>query len=142
MRRSATDTGSRTVGNQKTTATYTADGYGFGYTVITDDIKADFNFLTEDIPAKLDEMLNEFENASSSAAFQIVGSNSVNDLSTAKAELTTDVSNMKTSLTALRDAFWTDIDNINAELAYNFGWILIGDVHGSERTTTVETADK
>lgn len=136
MRRS--DTASRTVGNKKETANYSVDTSGFGYSIITDDIKADFNFLTNEIPAKLDEMLTEFDSASNSGAFEIIGSSSVKDLSDAKTELDTDVTNLKRSLSTLHQAFMTDIDNINKELEYNFGWIKIGNVKGSVRTTTIE----
>lgn len=134
---SASNTASNVDGNKKTTASYSVDTSGFGYSVITDDIKGDFDFLINSLPNKLDEIVNELNAAASvSDAFYFDGTSSISD---AYEEIKNDVANLKSSLANLHSAFMTDIDNINAELEYNFGWIIIGKVKGSERTETIET---
>ena len=134
------DTASRTVGNKKETANYSVDGGGFGYSLITDDIKGDFDFLISDLPTKLDEAMAEIDAAANiTDGFEFSGGASASDISKARDELQKDINALKTSLATLNSAFKTDIDNINAELKYNFGWIIIGNVKGSVRTETVET---
>ncbi len=138
---SASNTATQVDGNSKTTANYSVDTSGFGYSIITDDIRTDFDFLINSLPNKLDEVLKELDSAVSiSDGFYFEGSGQENDISKARDEIKTDIENLKTSLADLHSAFMTDIDNINAELEYNFGWIIIGEVKGSQRTETVETA--
>ncbi len=122
-------------GNVKYTANYSVDPSGFGYSIITDDIKADFKFLIEDLPKKLDDAMEEFKKIDTiDTTFEF---GDVKDLSAARDELQQDINNLKTSLSELHSAFMTDIDNINYELEYNFGWVLIGEVKGSTRSETV-----
>ncbi len=136
---SATQTASKIDGTTKTTATYSVDTSGFGYSIITDDIKADFDFLINDLPQKLDNVMTELNNAANiDDAFYFENGNNVKDLSLARDEIQKDVNNIKTELNNLYNAFMTDIDNINAELEYNFGWIIIGDVKGSQRDEVIQ----
>lgn len=135
---SATQTASKVDGTTKTTATYSVDTSGFGYSIITDDIKADFDFLINDLPQKLDNVMAELNNATNiDDAFYFENGNNVKDLALARDEIQKDVNNIKTELNNLYNAFMMDIDNINAELEYNFGWIIIGDVKGSQRDEVV-----
>ncbi len=132
-------TATRQTGNTKETANYTVDPSGFGYSVINDSIKSDFNFLVNELPQKLDEAMTEIQNATAiDTAFDFENGSSVKDISVARDELQTDVNNLKTELNNLYQAFMTDIDNINYELEYNFGWILIGKVKGRTTSETVE----
>lgn len=137
---SASGSDSRVSGNTKTTAHYSVNTSGFGYSKITDDIKGDFDFLINDIPTKLDTCITELETANGYAAFNFEGSGgSEKDLSKVLDEIKLDVSNLKNELSTLHQAFMNDIDDINAELEYNFGWIMIGSVKGTERTEIIET---
>lgn len=137
---SASNTASKSEGNSKTTAKYSVDTSGFGYSIITDDIKGDFNFLVDSLPNKLDEITKELDTATAiTDGFYFEGSATESDISKARDEIKNDIDNLKTALTELYSAFMTDIDNINAELEYNFGWIIIGEVKGSQRTETIET---
>lgn len=137
---SASNTATRTVGNKKTTASYRVDSSGFGYSTLTADFKAEFNFLINDMPNKLDEAMREIEAASNiTDAFVFSGGASATNISAARDELSTDINALKSALTELHSAFMTDIDNVNAELTYNFGWIIIGNCKGTEKTSTIET---
>ncbi len=128
-------TATRTSGNTKETANYDVDPSGFGYTIINDGIREEFEFLTNELPTKLDEVMTEINNAAAiDTAFEF---NDVKDLSVARDELQTDINNLKTELSNLYSAFMTDIDNINYELEYNFGWVIIGEVKGKTVTETV-----
>lgn len=140
---SSTKTASNLDGSTKTTATYSCDTSGFGYSIITDDIRKDFDFLISALPNKLDEVMSEINSSAKiSDAFLIENGSSFNDLSIVRDELQKDINTLKTELSTLHSAFMTDIDNINMELEYNFGWIVIGKVKGSQRTETVETNTK
>ena len=48
------------------------------------------------------------------------------------------VSYIKNELSRLHEAFMVDIDEVNAELEYNFGWPIFGHVHGTQVTEDVE----
>ncbi len=133
----ATETG--TSGNKRGTANYSVDASGMGYSIITDDIRADFNFLIEDLPNKLDEVANYINQAAGIGdAFYFEGSGTVQDISEAAEKLNNDINNLKGTLGNLHSAFMTDIDNINAELEYNYGWVVLGHAKGSVRTETIE----
>lgn len=97
------------------------------YTIISNAIKADFDFLlsSNTMGQKLDEMLNHLNNAAAiSDAFYFENGGSVSDINHVYEEIKQDVSNLKSQLDTLHAAFMTDIDNINAELEVNFGhWI-------------------
>lgn len=137
---SASNTASQTNGNSRTVANYSVDTSGFGYSIITDDIRTDFDFLINSLPNKLDEISNELDSATAiNDGFNFEGNGKETDISKARDEIKNDIENLKSSLVELHSAFMTDIDNINAELEYNFGWIIIGNVKGSQRTETVET---
>lgn len=139
----AQNTGTKTEGNKKITAKYSIYSSGCGYSIITDDIKNDFNFLINDIPNKLDSAMNEINGAADiDYAFHFENNNEVvKSLSVVQQELKNDIANLKGELERLHQAFMTDIDNINMELEYNFGWIIIGDVKGSQRTEVVESVE-
>ena len=49
-----------------------------------------------------------------------------------------DIENLKISLADLHTAFMTDIEQINAELEYNYGWLIVGHAKGSVRTENIE----
>ncbi len=136
----ASKTASNTEDKKKTTATYSCDSSGFGYSIITDDIRGDFDFLINDLPQKLDNAMAEINDAAAiTDAFYFENQSSVGDLSVARDEIQTDINNLKRELSLLHSAFMTDIDNVNMELEYNFGWIIIGEVKGSQRTEVIES---
>ena len=97
------------------------------YTIISDEIKKDFDFLlsTGTLGNKLDEMLNYLNTAAGiTNAFYFENGGSVQDINHVYEEIKNDVSQLKTDLETLHSAFMTDIDNINAELEVNFGhWV-------------------
>ena len=97
------------------------------YTIIGEDIKADFDFLlpTGEIGNKLDEMLSNLKNAADiTDAFYFENGSTASDIQHVYDEIDADVKNLKNTLNTLHSAFITDIDNINAELEVNFGhWI-------------------
>ncbi len=133
----ATQTG--VSGNKKGTAEYSVDASGMGYSIITDDIKADFDFLIQDLPNKLDEVSNYINQAAGvTDAFYFEGSGTVQDISEAADKLNTEINDLKGTLNDLHSAFMTDIDQINAELEYNYGWVVIGHPKGSVRTETID----
>lgn len=133
-------TGTNIDGDTKSTATYSCDTSGFGYSIITDDIRGDFDFLINELPQKLDNAMTEINNAADiTDAFYFENQSSVEDLSAAKEEIQQDINNLKRELGLLHTAFMTDIDNINMELEYNFGWPVIGEVKGSVRKEKIET---
>ena len=97
------------------------------YTIISNAIKADFDFLlsSNTMGQKLDEMLNHLNNAAAMTdAFYFENGTTAADINHVYEEIKTDVSELKTQLDTLHAAFMTDIDNINAELEVNFGhWV-------------------
>lgn len=110
-------------GNVKTTTKYTCESVDLSYTIIGDGIKEDFNFLTNTIQDKLDEMLSELQTAASvNDAFHFENGVAVSDINKAYEEIKSDVSVAKELLNTLHSAFMTDIDNVNAELENNFGY--------------------
>lgn len=110
-------------GNVKTTTKYTCQSADLSYTIIGDNIKDDFSFLTNTIQNKLDEMLFELQAAASiNDAFYFENGSSVSDVNKAYGEIKSDVSVAKELLNTLHSAFMTDIDNVNAELSNNFGY--------------------
>jgi hypothetical protein len=120
------------VGDKRVTASYGVDTSGMGYSIITPDIAADFNFLIQELPNKLDEVSNYINEAAGvSDAFYFEGSGTYQDISEAAQKLNTDINALKGTLAELHSAFMTDIDQINAELEYNYGWVTICDPKGS-----------
>ncbi len=110
-------------GTTKTTSKYTCESKDLQYTIIGENIKADFDFLIKDIPDRLDEVLSEISQASSiNDAFYFENGSSVSDISKAYDEIKSDIELLKSGLTTLHSAFMTDIDNVNAELENNFGY--------------------
>ena len=71
-------------------------------------------------------------------AFYAENGQSVSDMNEAKLELQKDVVAIKNELSRLHEAFMVDIDEVNAELEYNFGWPIFGHVHGTQVTEDVE----
>lgn len=131
----ATKTATKVDGTTKSTATYSVDTSGFGYTKIESDIKDDFKFLVSSLPDKLNDVVQELDCAAAiNDAFYVEGSSIETDISKARDEIKNDIEKLKSSLCELYSAFMTDIDNVNAELEYNFGWIIVGKVKGSVRT--------
>lgn len=95
---------------------------GVKYTVIGDNIKADFDFLIKDIPNMLEEARKKIKSASEiNDAFMVENGAKVNDLMNLYEEINKDIDDAKNQLNIVHSAFMTDIDNINAELEYNFG---------------------
>lgn len=133
----ATQTG--VSGNKRGTANYTVDASGVGYSIITDDIKADFDFLLQELPNKLDEVSDEINQAAGiTDAFYFENGSSYQDISEAAEKLNTEINNLKGTLGDLHSAFMTDIEQINAELEYNYGWLIVGHAKGSVRTENIE----
>jgi len=134
----ASRTETRVEGNKKKTYSYSVDTKGFGYSIIDDEsgIRDDFNFLIDEIPNKLDNVIETLQNAAANtSAFEV---NEIHDIGEACENIISDINNLKGGLAELYQAFMLDIDNINAELAYNFGWIRIGKVRGVTRTETIK----
>lgn len=106
---------------------YTCTKKNMQYTIISDEIKKDFDFLlsTNTMGNKLDEMLNYLNTAAGiSNAFYFENGGSVQDINHVYEEIKNDVSQLKSDLDTLHAAFMTDIDNVNAELEVNFGhWV-------------------
>ena len=106
---------------------YTCTKKNMQYTIISDEIKKDFDFLlsTNSMGNKLDEMLNYLNTAAGiTNAFYFENGGSVQDINHVYEEIKNDVSQLKSDLDTLHAAFMTDIDNVNAELEVNFGhWV-------------------
>ncbi|MGN0967533.1 MAG: hypothetical protein ACI4OP_08170 [Candidatus Coprovivens sp.] len=106
---------------------YTCTKKNMQYTIISDEIKKDFDFLlsSNTMGNKLDEMLNYLNTAAGiSNAFYFENGGSVQDINHVYEEIKNDVSQLKSDLDTLHAAFMTDIDNVNAELEVNFGhWV-------------------
>lgn len=128
-----------TEGNVTTKTEYSCEKKGMQYTIISENIKKDFDFLLSDgeIADKLNEMLNELNSAAAIVdAFYFEGGGSVGDISKAYEEIKADVESLKGSLQVLHNAFITDIDNVNAELEVNFGHFVGYSVSEGKKTTT------
>lgn len=139
-----TNTTTSVSGNTKTTTktTYTCSEEGFAYTIIGEDIKADFDFLKSDnsIGQKLDEMLSYLKNASDiDDAFYFENGSSVFDIVHAYEEIKKDVEENKKCLDTVHSVYITAIDNVNAELKTNFGYWAGYKVNKAGRKTTTET---
>ncbi len=138
---------SSTEGNVTTTTstTYSCTEESLAYTIIGDEIKADFDFLKSDnqLGQKLDEMLSYVKLASDiSDAFYFENGSSVYDIVHVYDEIKKDVEENKKSLDTLYQAFITAIDNVNAELKVNFGyWAGYNVNEGKKVTTTTTTED-
>lgn len=123
-------------GNVKTTTKYTCESADLSYTIIGDNIKGDFNFLTNTIQNKLDEMITELQAAASiNDAFHFENGASVSDINKAYEEIKSDVSSAKELLDSLHSVFMTDIDNVNAELENNFGYWAFNKARVAGKTT-------
>jgi hypothetical protein len=132
-------TRTETTGDNKVTASYDVDTSGMGYSIITPDIAADFDFLTGDLPNKLDEVAGFIQDAAGiSDAFYFENGDTVQDISEAAEKLTNDINNLKGTLSTLHSAFMTDIDQINAELEYNYGWVTVVKPKGSYKVDKIE----
>ena len=127
------------IGDKNVTASYDVDTSGMGYSIITPEIAADFDFLISDLPNKLDEVANYIDQAAGiSDAFYFENGDTVQDISEAAEELKNDINNLKGTLSTLHSAFMTDIDEINAELEYNYGWVNVVKPKGSYKVDKVE----
>ncbi|MBQ4031162.1 MAG: hypothetical protein II625_05355 [Bacilli bacterium] len=116
-----------------------SDSGGLKYRTLTDDVRAIFDFLKVDIPGKLDEAANYINEAAAiTDAFYFENGSSVQDISEAATKLNSDINDLKTGLTTLHQAFMADIDQVNAELEYNFGWVVIGKASGVTRKKKIE----
>ena len=110
-------------GNTKVTTKYTCDSAALQYTIIGDNIKADFDFINTTLHDKLDEMLAEVAKAAAiNDAFYFSNGTTVYDINKAYEEIKADVELLKTGLNELRKGFDTAIINVNAELESNFGY--------------------
>ncbi len=113
-----------TDGNKKVTTTYTCEAANLQYTIIGEDIMADFDFIINDIPNKLKDMMSEISKASqiNDAFYFENGGDAIVDIVDAYNELQNDVNLLNDGLIELREGFKTAIANVNAELASNFGY--------------------
>lgn len=121
----------------KTTVKYNAEKKAFAYTIIGDDIKADWDFLqpTGEIMNYMNEFLSYIQAAGAvTDAFNF--NDTHRDIADLYTELEADVKDLESSLQTLHSAFMTDIDNVNAELKTNFGYWVGGTVNEASRTTT------
>lgn len=108
----------------KTTVTYTCEVKDMQYTIIGENIKNDFKFLVEEIPSLLQQALNYLNQAANiKDAFYFENNSKVQDLIHVYEELNQDVNQLNQDLTTLHTSLIKDIDNVNAELASNFGHI-------------------
>ena len=96
---------------------------GVKYTVIGENIKSDFDFLIKDIPNLLEEAKKKFDEATStSTAFYFENNYKIDGfLAKECLSIRDDINKAIEQLNTLHKALITDIDNINAELEYNFG---------------------
>lgn len=134
---SKTYTYSETNGNTKTDITYTAEPKAMQYTIIGDDIRKDFDFLTNSMQEKIGLIDKELRSAAdNSSAFYFENGSSVNDLSKMYEEISEDLKQLNEGLNILHGALMKDIDNVNAELEYNFGHLAFYKVKEAGRTTT------
>lgn len=111
-------------GETTTKTTYSCTKKSMQYTIIGEDIKKDFDFLlpTGGICTNLDLMLAELQKAANvTDAFYFENGAVTQDVQHVYEEIKADVSRLKEQLAILHRAFMTDIDNVNAELDFNFG---------------------
>ena len=126
-----------------TTVSYTYDVKDMQYTIIGDNIKNDFKFLIEDIPNLLDESLNTLNKGTSiQDAFYFENGTKVQDLMHVYDEIKRDLDSVKQELATLHSAFMTDIDNVNAELASNFGHIMFLDIKEAGRVVSEKSVSE
>ncbi len=125
-----TKTASNTTGNQNTTITYSCKTLGIGYSLITENINEAFNFLIKDIPQNLEEAMKSLESTKNKSAFSFCrgdsSSGDYEDLTLVCNEIERDINNLKSELSSLYKTLLEDINNINKELEYNFGWAVAG----------------
>lgn len=110
-------------GNTKTTTTYTGEkNTSMEYKIMGDGIKNEFNFLVNEMPDKLDSVLEKINNiASNDSALYFENGSTVSNLEIMAQELQQDINQLKSGLSTLHDAIIKDIDNVNGELGVNFG---------------------
>lgn len=133
-------TDTTTSGNTTTTIHYTSSKEAFHYTIIGENIKSDFNFLTSDMYTGLDEFMKYIHDAGAIKAFNFNDSHF--DISNLEPELQSDVNQLKSSLEALKNSLIKDVDNVNAELKVNFGYWVGGRAREAGREThTVSTGE-
>ncbi len=104
---------------------YTATEENLKYTVIGDNIKSDFDFLTDSASESgicywVGEAEKHIKEAASRLPFHV---GSFKDIDHAYNQLIPEFEGLKAGLGELRTAIGVDIDNINAELELNFGYI-------------------
>ena len=130
-------------GITKTTTTYTCEAKDMQYTQISEEIKADFDFLLKQLPDKLDDALTNRKSASDiSDAFYVEGSSKYSDLVHVYEEIQKDINNIKSSMSTLHERFMTSIDNVNAELGNNFGhWAFCKVNQAGKKVEQIETSD-
>lgn len=132
----ASTTTTQTNSNGTTTTTkYSCNKSSMAYTIIGEDIKADFNFLLpgNEMCNKLDEVLMHLKNAAGVEAFDIDGK--YKDIQHVYTEIEKDVTELKNGLSTLYNAFITDIDNVNAELEVNFGHVAFYKCNKASKTS-------
>lgn len=131
----ATRTTTQTNADGTTTTTkYSCEKKSMQYTIIGEDIKADFNFLLpgNEMCNKLDEVLLHLKDAVAVEAFDINGA--YKDIQHVYDEIEKDVTELKNGLSTLYNAFITDIDNVNAELEVNFGHVAFYECNKASKT--------
>lgn len=131
-------TGSATIQDGKTKVTYSCTQQNMSYTIIGDNIREDFKFLIKNdvnaIPGILNEALETFKTASEiNDAFYFENGGSVNDLSAGFNDVKNDVVALNAQLESLYSALMKAIDNVNAELATNFGHWAFYSTHEASR---------
>ena len=95
------------------------------YTVMGEEIKEDFAFINTTLKDKIDEALNYFLDGSEiDDAFYVENTGAYSDLMHAYEVIKEDVELAKTQLDELHASCIDAIDQVNAELEYNFGHIL------------------
>ncbi|HAB65736.1 MAG TPA: hypothetical protein DCE23_00065 [Firmicutes bacterium] len=110
--------------------TYSCDTEGIGYSIITDDIRGDFGFLINELPSALREVDSTLAKAASiTDGFDFDG---LRDISSAYQEVRSDINQTIGLLKKLHSAFMLDIDNVNAELQNNYGWVIGGHLDKKE----------
>ena len=125
----------KTVQDGNDNVTYDCEQKSFSYTIIGDNIKADFDFLKRggELSDKLHKFLDLIQEANDNEnAFSF--NDTCNSLDGFYDNVKKEVDSLEGSLETLHSAFMTDIDNINAELKVNFGYWLGGTAREAGRT--------